>query len=376
MWKNITGQVRVKEILKNIFRSEKISHAYIFYGNDGVGKDAAAVEFAKLLNCENPADGTEACDKCRSCIEIDSFKSPLVKFITALPSGKNESDDDSNPLEKLEKEDFANYLAEIEAKTFDKYHKIFLPRANDIRIPSIRQIKREIYLTGKAGKKKVFIISNCDRMNPQSANSLLKILEEPPKDSVLILTTSKINSLLPTIVGRCQKIKFDSISRTDIIKYINGKDDKITRLNAEFFAGLSEGSIAKVNEILDYNYLELREKVLDLLTSLITNQYMKLGNDIDFIIGKKDKERIKQFLILLIIWFRDIINKTYGNEELIINKDKAERLSKFVSNFNSQNYKIINSIEEAIKDVESNIFPDLLLYNLSYKIKSYIQRKS
>lgn len=376
MWKNIIGQERIKDILKNIFQSGKISHAFIFYGNDGVGKDAAAVEFAKLLNCDEPVNGNEACDKCKSCLEINSFKSPLFKFIIALPAGKNETDEDTNPLEKLEKEDFINYLEEIETKISDKYYSISLPGSNNIRIASIRQIKREIYMTGKSGKKKIFVISDCDMMNPQSANSLLKILEEPPKDSILILTTSRINSLLPTIIGRCQKIKFDSISKQNIIKYINQKDESISKLNADFFAELSDGSISKCNEILNKNFLELREKVLDLLTSVLTKQYLKIGNDIDFVIGKKDKERVKQFLILLAIWFRDITNKSYGNDDLIINKDKLERMTKFVANFDSQNYKIINSIEEAIKDIDSNIFLDLLLYNLTYKIQSYIQKKA
>lgn len=376
MWKNIIGQERVKEILKNIFQSGKISHAFIFYGINGVGKDAAAVEFAKLLNCDEPLNGNEACDICKSCLEINSFKSPLFKFIIALPSGKNDTDEDTNPLEKLEKEDFINYRAELESKISDKYYSISLTGANDIRIASIRQIKRDIYLTGKKGKKKIFVISDCEMMNPQSSNSLLKILEEPPKDSILILTTSRINSLLPTIAGRCQKIKFDSLSKGNIVKYINEKDESISKINADFFAELSDGSVSKCNEILNKNFLELREKVLDLLTSVLTNQHLKLGNDIDFIIGKKDKERVKQFLILLAIWFRDITNKFYGNDDLIINKDKTERMSKFVTNFDSQNYLIINSIEEAIKDIDSNIFLDLLLYNLTYKIKSYIQKKA
>ncbi len=375
MWENIIGQDRVKEILKNIFIRGKISHSYIFYGNEGVGKDAAAVEFAKLLNCDEPVNGNEACDKCKNCIEINSFRSPLFKYIIALPTGKNETDEDTSPLEKLEKEDYLKYLEEIDEKISDKYYKISLPKANDIRISSIRQIKREIYFTGRTGKKKVFLISDSDMMNPQSANSLLKILEEPPKDSILILTTSKVNSLLPTIIGRCQKIKFDSISNDNLIKYISQKYNTVKKPDAEFFAWLSDGSITKCNDILSRNYLELREKVLDLLTSVLTNQYLKLGNDIDFITGKKDKERVRQFLILLAAWFRDIMQKSLGNEELIINKDKADRMSRFVSNFDSQNYKILCSIEEAITDIESNIFPDLLMYNLIYKIKSYIHRK-
>ncbi|MBS1551371.1 MAG: hypothetical protein JST15_04795 [Bacteroidetes bacterium] len=376
MWTNIIGQSRVKDILGNIFKSEKISHSYIFYGNEGTGKDAAAIEFAKLLNCDNPVNGNEACDKCKNCLEISSFRSPLFRFVTALPTSKSDSDEDSNPLEKLDKEDFTNYLNEIEYKTLDKYHKISIPRANDIRISSIRQIKKEIYLTGKTGKKKVFVISKCDMMNPNSANSLLKILEEPPKDSILLLTTSRLNSLLPTIIGRCQKIKFGSIEKSLIRDYIERRTENLSKEEADFFAELSDGSIIKCNEILDNNFLGLREKVTDILASIITNQNLKLGSEIDFITGKKDKERMKQFLMLLGIWFRDITAYSSGSTDLIINKDKAERIKKFAGNFHSENYQIINKIEEAIKDIDSNIFPELIFYNLSYSIKSLIEKRN
>lgn len=376
MWKNIFGQERVKEILTNIYKSGKISHAYIFYGNEGIGKDAAAFEFSKLLNCDNPVNEVEACDVCKSCVEIKNFKSTVFKYVISLPTSKNESDENLNPIEKLEKEDFVNYLSEIEYKSFDNYHKINLPKANDIRISSIRQIKKEIYLTGKSGKKKVFVISKCDRMNQNSANALLKILEEPPKDSILILTTSRINSLLPTIIGRCQKIKFDNIDKSCIKEYIKNNYENISEEESGFYAELSEGSITKCSEILEKNYMELRERVLTLLTYIITNQNLKLGNEIDFIIGKKDKERIKQFLILLIVWFRDLISVSSGNNELIINKDKSERIVNFNSNFESDNYRIICEIEEAVRDVESNIFPELILYNLSFKIKSHLKRKT
>lgn len=376
MWKNVKGQDRVKEILKKIYQSNKISHSYIFYGNEGIGKDAAAVEFAKLLNCDNPLEGAEACDVCKNCIGINSFRSPLFKFVVALPAGKNESDEDFNPLEKLEKEDFANYLNEIECKKIDKYYNISIPRANDIRISSIRQVKKEIYMTGKTGKKKVFIISKCDKMNQNSSNSLLKILEEPPKDSILILTTSKITSLLPTIIGRCQKIRFDNLDKKIIEEYLKESDSNITAIEAGFYGELSDGSITRCEEILNKNYLELRETVLNLLSAIVTGKHLKAGQEIDFVTGKKDKERIKQFLLLLIIWFRDLVFICDNSESLVINKDKIERLRKFEQNFFSDKYKIIKLIEESFKDVDSNIFPDLLLFNLSNNIRQLIKSKN
>ncbi|MEO8446085.1 MAG: hypothetical protein ABI528_01250 [bacterium] len=375
MWNNIIGQQRSVEILKNIFLSGKISHAYIFYGNEGTGKDAAAIEFAKLLNCDSPVNENEACDKCKYCLEIDSFKSPLFKYVIALPTGKSESDEDFNPLEKLEKEDFENYLNEIESKASDKYHKISLPRANEIRISSIRQMKRDIYLTGRTGKKKVFIISKADMMNAQSANSLLKILEEPPKDSVLILTASRIDSLLPTIIGRCQKIKFNQLTSDDFKFYFHKHG--INETDIDLYTALSEGSITKLNQVLGGNYLELRDKVIEVLRAVLSDNRLKLSNAIDGVVSKKDKERVKQFLLLMIIWFRDIIHKSNGNDEYIINQDseKTEILNKFIKKFDSENYKIINSIEDAYRDVDSNVFTDMMLLNLSNKIRSYIRNK-
>ncbi|MFA5404367.1 MAG: hypothetical protein WC358_05490, partial [Ignavibacteria bacterium] len=220
MWSNITGQERVIKILKNIYLSNKISHAYIFYGKEGIGKDAVAIEFAKLINCENRIDVIDACDRCTSCRQISSLNSTSFKFITALPSGRKENSEEDNPVNTLKQEDYEIYLEEIEKKSKDHYHKINIQNANDIRISSIRQIRKEIYLTGIKGKKKIFLISNSDLMNLQSSNAFLKILEEPPGDSLIILTTSRLNSMLSTITGRCQKIRFDPIKKEDLAKFL------------------------------------------------------------------------------------------------------------------------------------------------------------
>ncbi len=383
MWSDIIEQEKVKNILKNIYLSNKISHAFIFHGNNGVGKDAAAIEFAKLLNCENAMpDGRqvsnkqEPCDNCKSCKQISALISPNVKFITALPTGKKETDSTQNPLESLKNEDFESYRNEIEKKAKDHYYNIQISNANNIRISSIRQIRNDVYLTGEEGKKKVFIISRCEQMNLQSANALLKILEEPPKDTILILTTSKPNSLLPTIIGRCQKIKFDSISTEGIKKYITQSRNDLKEEQAEFFSRLADGSISKAKEILNSYFLELRETVLELLRAVVMNKTLKLGREIDSIIKSRNKEKVKQALLFMIIWFRDVIHKLNENDNEIINTDKIENITKFCSRFDSNNYKIITLIEESIRDIDKNMNLSLLLYNLIYRIKENIETKN
>ena len=370
MWNNIIGQERVKEILKSILSGGRVSHAYIFYGKSGVGKDAAAIEVAKYLNCENPDIEKGSCDVCKNCKDVQSLKSMLLKFITALPSGKD--DDDISVLESLEKADYEAYLSEIEEKSENPYHKLRLEKANFIRISSIREIKDLIYLTGAENRTKVFLISDADNMNPQSANALLKILEEPPKNSLLILTTSKLNSLLPTIIGRCQKIHFDSISKENLSEYIIKLKPGISPTELSFYTELADGSVTKAQTIIDGSYDELRKKVLVLLRNLVTMNTVKAGMDIDFITGKKDKERVRQFLILMQIWLRDVIYKRSGADTLVINKDEAESISKFALKYNSDYYEMINLLENSINDIDYNVNLELMLFNLFIKIRELI----
>lgn len=375
MWSNIINQDRVKNILKNIYKNGRLAHAYIFYGNEGTGKDAAAIEFAKLINCENGSVNNEACDNCSSCLQFKSLNSSTIKYIIALPTGKKETENDDDPLVDLDEKDYKIFKEEIEKKMNDPYYKISIPKANNIRISSIRNIKKNIYLTGVRGKKKIFIISDCDLMNPQSSNALLKILEEPPGDSLLLLTTSRLNSLLPTIIGRCQKIRFDSIPKNDLKKYIKQKNPQISDNEAGFFAELADGSISKANNIMESYMLELREHVVELLVSIVTGRALKMGESIDYALAGKSKEKIRQFLQLLIIWFRDLMFDKHLQKELIINRDIGERLSKFNLNFTVNNYKVISCVEDAIHELDMNINPELILYRLAHGIKAEIEEK-
>jgi len=370
MWKNIIGQERVKDILKSILSSGRVSHAYIFHGKDGVGKDMAAIEFAKYLNCENRDIEKGACDICKSCKDVQSLKSQLLKFVTALPTGKD--DNENTVLESLEKADYESYLSEIDFKSENPYHKINLEGANFIRISSIRELKNIIYLTGSENKTKVFLISDADNMNPQSANALLKVLEEPPKNSLLILTTSKLNSLLPTIVGRCQKIHFDSISKNDLASYVKDFRKDLSETELNFYTEIADGSISKLLSILDGDYIDLRKKVLSVLRNLVMMSNVKLGFDIDFITGKKDKERVRQFLVLMQVWIRDVLYKRAGNDELIMNKDEADSISKFATRYNSDYYEIIKLIENSINDIDHNVNLELMLFNLFLSIRELL----
>jgi len=371
MWENIKGQRRVINILKGIYKSGRIPHSFIFHGIEGVGKDAVAIEFAKLINCDRPDADRGACDTCRSCKQMSLLNSASFKFITPLPSPKKE--DDENESQSFTESDLEVLKAELKNKSLDPYHKIDIPKANSIKIESIRQIKKEIYLTGERGKKKVYIISQADMMRREAANSFLKVLEEPPGDALIILTTSKINSLLPTIIGRCQKLKFDSIGRGDLENYVLENHPETPEEEILLLVNLSNGSLQTLKNILNCNFLELRDKGIDHLRAIVANKYLQISRIITSIAAAKDRELVKQYLYLMQLWFRDIIVKKSQNEERIINKDRNENITNFVSRLNCDEYEIINLLEMYISDIDKNVNLELLLYNLSYKLKPMIK---
>ena len=156
MFKDIIGHNEIIKRLKNIISSGRIANAYVFSGPPEVGKEFVAINFAKSLNCL--ADTEKPCDKCISCKKIDSGNHPDVRQIK--------------------------------------------PEGTKLKIDQMRLLQKQGNYRAVEGKYKIYIINESEKMTPEAANSLLKILEEPPGTMVLILITSMYNALLPTIRSR------------------------------------------------------------------------------------------------------------------------------------------------------------------------------
>ncbi len=376
MWKNIIGQEDVIEKLKSIFLSGKTAHAYLFEGGDGVGKDAAAIEFAKLINCTDLVNGNEACDKCESCRKISSFRSEYFKLICALPASKTD-DTDFDPVEKLSGADFDEYMEQLELKSENPYHHITLTGANNIRINSIRDLVSKIYLSAPKGVTKVFLISEADKMKQEASNALLKILEEPPKNSVIILTTSKVNSLPQTIIGRCQRIHFETLSEKVILEKLIGISS-FPEKQVKLAARLSFGSYKRTVELLELGIEELRSSALEFLVSILKGDYAQVIAICRNISAKNDKDKTRHFLFFLNIWIRDLLRvKAAGKAEPeeLTNFDLAERLEKLNINFPETDiFSIILELEEAEKMIGQNIQLTLILVNLSMKLKKLFKK--
>jgi len=382
MWKKILGQSKVIENLKSVFKSNKIAHAYLFHGTDGVGKDAAAVEYAKLLNCLNPINNEEACDKCESCIKISEFRSEYFHFICALPSGKSEQTD-SDPIEKLSASDFENYLEQLKLKSLNPYHRVNIPNANNIRINSIRELTSKIYLSAGRKTKKVFLISEADKMKQEASNALLKVLEEPPRNSVIILTTSKINTLPQTVVGRCQKIYFEPLPETlisDKLTDLNNSgafDEEYTQHDITLASKLSGGSYSRAASLLKMGIENIRKQAITFLVAVLKDNYAETVSIVRSVSSKNDKEKVKYFLFFLSTWFNDLLkirNSGAAGEIKISNFDVIDRVSAFNKNFPLTDlFNAIIALEEAEKLIYQNVQLQMILLNLSFKLKRFIK---
>ena len=175
-FKKIVSQERAIRILQGTIKKERIPSAFLFIGEPYIGKTTTAIEYAKALNCLNN-DNFDSCDSCQSCKKIEKGIHPDLKIITA--------------------------------------------EKDTIIIDDIRDLEEFVSLQSLEGKYKVVIIKNAEKMNQYAANAMLKTLEEPPPNTVLILTCQNIDALPEALVSRTFKVFFNPLSKEAIRRFIN-----------------------------------------------------------------------------------------------------------------------------------------------------------
>ena len=258
MFQNILGNEKIKELLQDSLYRNKVSHSYLFLGQEGIGKKMIAKEFAKGILCLND---DKYCNNCKSCLEFDGNNNP----------------------------DF--YIVE--------------PEGNNIKIEQIRELQKKVQEKPIIATKKVYLIDNADLMTKEAQNALLKTLEEPPEFVTIILIGENDNAFLNTIKSRCMILHFNYISDTDIKKYIEKNYDmKITPKMLDIF----QGSIGKAIELKDKQeqYLIIEEVIknlenLDLIEFIKKLDILYTSKDeildmldyINIILLKKAKEDVK-----------------------------------------------------------------------------------
>jgi DNA polymerase III subunit delta' len=364
-WDSIIGQKRVKQTIEKLLTQNRLPHAFLFYGPEGVGKDAAAIQLAKVLNCS--LGNFDSCDQCSDCRKIDTLQHPNLNLVFTLPVGKNENSDDS-PIEKLSPDELSAVQSEINCKSKNLYHNIVIDRANIIKITSIRDIRRKAKLSVYEKGKRVIIIMNADKMNEEASNALLKTLEEPLLNTLLILTTSNKDVLLPTIISRCQMVRFDELNEDEIEGALRSREHADNQ-QARIVSRLSNGSYSRALELMGPELNSKRTFVVDFLLVIITQSNYNISQHIEKLVKEYNRSEVEEFILLLQMWFRDAHAIRLGQEK-IYNIDQIERLQKFVSKYPAIDFfEIFDLLEKSLLLLKKNVYIQLIFMMLTINLR-------
>lgn len=348
-FRGVIGQEKVKLFMKRAILNERINKAYLFYGPEGSGKDAMAIDFGKALNCSS--ENSIPCQTCSDCRLIGQLTHPDIKFIFAAPSNLKEED----------------YVKHVQKKAENYYSRSTYSEMAGILIDQIRVLKKIATMKLYKGKKRVFIISEADRMTVEASNSLLKLLEEPPEQLILILTTSRFDKLLPTIISRCQVVKFAPLNESSIKEKLI--DNNIEPQQANVISRLSMGNFYKAQQLLEEDYQVLREQAWILLMESQNKDELKKLDVVNQVAASKDRGQIKELFLSILLWLRDLqVLRTQENNgtsvQTLYNEDQLEKLEQLKRAFSCINLeKTITDTENSIDLVEKNVYINLILIN-------------
>ena len=367
LWPSIIGQERVKRQLLDLISAGRLAHAYLFQGDEGLGKDAVAIQLARVLHCDR--GGAEACGSCPSCLKSAKLQHPDIHFVMALPRGPNEERKDG-PMDKLSQDDVRVVREQLGLKAANPYHTIDIPRANVIKLGSVRELRREVTLSTSAQKRRVVIISKAEDMNDESSNALLKTLEEPSTDTMFILTTAHPERLLPTIRSRCHIIRFEPLTPEEIQRRLES-ENLVQTGSGELIAHLSMGSYTRAQALVQENVSDERRRILEFVRILVGGNFVKLMSAIDELGEKKERGNVVRFLNLMTIWFRDALVLREGGS--ILNIDQKTEIQGFLTKYpNADLPSVLKEIEETVSLVERNGYIPLALVRLAIRLKRMI----
>ncbi len=370
LWPAVIGQQRVKELLRRAFEAHRIPHAYLFTGPDGVGKDAMAVELARTINCEH-LDRTP-CGTCGSCIKMASLQHPNLSLVIALPTGKSASETSLGGISAAELEVIQKQLR---MKAENLYYDIQIPRAIEIRVASIRELRTAVAYSPFAAGMKCVIIIDADRMNEEASNALLKTLEEPTPRTVIILTSAHPEKLLPTIVSRCQLVRFDPLTEADIAAALLEREG-VETAQARLVARMAHGSYSQAVDLLGTDVKKRRTQAVNFVRTALINSPTGLTAFIDEVLAGSDRPGAEEWLSILQLWLRDAMLLREVGEEAILNVDQREDLLSFSSRFpHADIVMAIKSVDQSIALVRKNVYLPLIFICLAIALRNTLQRK-
>lgn len=322
---DIIGQDQIKEHLQNAISMNKVSHAYIINGERSSGKEFIARVFAMALQCEK--GGNEPCGECHSCRQTLSKNQPDIIYVS---------------------------------------HE----KPNTIGVEDIRtQINGDIGIKPYSSPRKIYIMNEGEKMTVQAQNALLKTLEEPPEYAVIIILTTNVEAMLPTILSRCVVLNMKPVKDSLVKKYLM-EELAVPDYKANICVAFARGNIGKAKLLASS---EEFEKVKDEAVTLVkyindmeTNEIVKAIKKIN-----EYKFDVNDYLDILSVWYRDVLLfKATKDVNSLIFKEEIQQIMRVSDRSTYEGIAdIVNALQQAKKRLEANVNFDLTMELLLLTIK-------
>lgn len=314
---DIIGQEQIKEHLQNSISMNKVSHAYIINGERSAGKEFIAKVFAMALQCEKGE--TEPCGECHSCKQAKSGNQPDIIFIS---------------------------------------HE----KPNTIGVEDIRtQINHDIAIRPYSSPRKVYIINEGEKMTAQAQNALLKTLEEPPEYAVILILTTNVDMLLPTVLSRCVVLNMRPVPDQKVKKYLM-EQLEVPDYKANICVAFARGNIGKAKMLASSEEFEKVKEEAVTLVKYIND--MELSEIVKAI--KKIAEYqfdVTDYLDILSVWYRDVLLfKATKDVNSLIFKDEIQSIRKTADRSTYEGIEtIVKALQQAKRRLEANVNFDLTM---------------
>jgi DNA polymerase-3 subunit delta' len=367
MFTEIKDQDKAIRMLLNSIKNNRVAQAYLFHGPEGVGKFTAALYFGMAINCLSSEDKCP-CGVCLSCRKYLDLSHPDMVYIFPTPNIKLSDSGDMN------NQAISEYSTYIENRKNTPWQKIYFSTNAEIRKGSIEILQKKLEFTQREGRYRFCIIEDADEMNPNTANSFLKTLEEPPDNTVLVLLTSNMQSMLTTVVSRCQLIYFQPLTNKTIEEILIAKYH-LDKQSARTYSNVSNGNLEKAIRLaLDIKH-ESKKLMITFIESALNNNDSII---ISLFTGSKDKHRadfIHDLLYHFALFVNDLssvntnMSEFSNTEYLQLLQTYSEKNSEWVERCHS----FLLFLDKLHKNIDGNVNVNLILINLYFELKSFLK---
>ena len=371
---DVHGQEAAHALLRRAAAKDRLPHAFLFHGVKGSGKTTTAFALAQFLNCEAPSEA-DACGRCAPCRRIDAFGHPDVHWIFPM-AGSLKGDKRHKHIRDTIAE---RTSGGIHVLGYAGAASIGIGRDEDARAGSVGELRSQAGYAPVEARVKVFVVTEAERMHHEAANSVLKVLEEPPEQNLLVLTAQRPNELLTTIVSRCQTVRFRDLSEEEIQSLLverarlvdgetEGRKKKETRPptpeEAALAAALGRGSLTRAAALVQEDVTALRDQALAFL-GLPTGD-PRVHEAVQDLAGRKDRSLIERLLDFGLLWQGDLLRALSGSALPLANRDReGDARAEAARTSLEEIRRRTRALEDARRAMAGNVYLPLVLYNLN-----------